>query len=259
MVCIETAWNDPPPSTKPPSRGLLIWARANDDWAVVSPRSGPSTFPPFAPFARMRDAPVPDMIPLSMERIQHALTDARKQAFLEELAAHGIVARAARAASPNAAGYCVSTFRDARNRDPEFLAAWDEAMEEARGAVECELHRRAVEGWEEPIYGGKYKERIVGTTRRYSDRLLELRAKALLPEYREHRKVEMAGSLETRQKPTIGLDRLPPELRSQVRELLEQVRDADYVLGLEASADATAELDTASDDRATVSRPEAQQ
>ena len=191
-----------------------------------------------------------------MERIQNALTAARKQRFLEELASHGIVARAARAASPNSVGFCVSTFRDARNRDPDFAAEWDEAMDQARGAVEAELHRRAVEGWEEPIYGGKFKERVVGTTRKYSDRLLELRAKALLPEYREHRKVEMAGGLEMRKKPTIGLDRLPRQLRSQVRALLEQVRDADYVLALDAPADATATVTTTSVDRAEVSIPE---
>lgn len=113
------------------------------------------------------------------------LNEKRKQLFLAELSAHGIVSRAARRASPGASSGAVQTFRDARATDPDFAAAWDSALEEARAAVEYELHRRAVEGWEEPIYGGRYRERIVGTARRYSDRLLELRVKGLLPQYRD--------------------------------------------------------------------------
>jgi len=61
------------------------------------------------------------------------------------------------------------------------------------GSVEHEIYRRAQEGWEEPIYGGRHKEKIVGTVRRYSDRLLELRAKALLPAYREVSSVSVNG------------------------------------------------------------------
>lgn len=52
-------------------------------------------------------------------------------------------------------------------------------------SVEQELHRRSQEGWDEHIHGGRHKEEIVGTVRRYSDRFLELRAKALLPAHRE--------------------------------------------------------------------------
>lgn len=119
------------------------------------------------------------------------LTEKRRAVFLEELSAHGIVSRAARRASPHATSGAVQTFRDARASDPDFAAAWDSALEEARAAVEYELHRRAVEGWEEPIYGGRYRERVVGTARRYSDRLLELRVKGLLPQYREGSRIAL--------------------------------------------------------------------
>lgn len=121
------------------------------------------------------------------------LTEKRKAVFLEELSAHGIVSRAARRASPHATSGAVQTFRDARATDPDFAAAWDAALDEARAAVEYELHRRAVEGWEEPIYGGRYRERIVGTARRYSDRLLELRVKGLLPHYRESSSIALSN------------------------------------------------------------------
>jgi len=114
---------------------------------------------------------------------QVKLSAQRRRVFLDELARHGIVIRAARAASPHAGERAaLKTFYNARERDPEFAAAWDDAIATATSVVESELHRRAVEGYEEPVYQRGEK---VGTVRRYSDRLLELRAKALLPHYRE--------------------------------------------------------------------------
>jgi hypothetical protein len=164
------------------------------------------------------------------------MTEERKALFLAELARHGVVARAARAASPHSENGCAMSFRDARREDPDFAVAWEEAMEQARGALEFELHRRAVEGWEEPIYGGRHKEKVVGTVRRYSDRLLELRAKALLPEYRERRQVELGGGLDVKhaakvQEDLAGLSELSPEAQDELRALLEraveiQERDA---------------------------------
>jgi hypothetical protein len=115
-------------------------------------------------------------VPLSAER---------KAAFLAELARHGIAIRAARAASPASPGGAYATFKDERQRDPTFATAWAEALDVARAEIEHEIYRRSTEGYEEPVFGGKYKETIVGTVRRYSDRLLELRARALLPEYRD--------------------------------------------------------------------------
>jgi hypothetical protein len=113
------------------------------------------------------------------------LTDARKAGFLAELARHGIVTRAARSASPQSASGAVSTFKDERERDTAFALAWDEAIDAARAEIEHEIYRRSTEGFEEPVFGGRYRETIVGTVRRYSDRLLELRARALLPAYRD--------------------------------------------------------------------------
>ena len=123
------------------------------------------------------------------------LTDRRKKMFLAELARHGILVRAARAASPRASSQygAVQTFKDERTRDEEFAAQWDEAMQAAEASVEAEIFRRAQEGWEEPIFGGRHREKIVGTVRKYSDRLLELRAKALLPAYRETASVAVRG------------------------------------------------------------------
>ena len=126
-----------------------------------------------------------------MDRVP--LTTERKATFVAELSRHGIAMRAARAASPHSPTGCLSTFADERQRDPSFAAAWDDAVEVARSEIEHELFRRAQEGVDEPVFGGKYREQIVGTVRKYSDRLLELRARALLPAYRDIAGVHVAG------------------------------------------------------------------
>ncbi|HXH11169.1 MAG TPA: terminase [Alphaproteobacteria bacterium] len=68
---------------------------------------------------------------------------------------------------------------DARERDPEFAKQWDDAVEEATDALEREARRRAVEGWDEPVF---YKGQLQGYIRRYSDRMLELLLRAHRPD-----------------------------------------------------------------------------
>ncbi len=150
------------------------------------------------------------------------LSSERKATFLAELARHGIVARAARAASPHSVRGCVMSFRDECGRDAEFAADWAEAMEQACGQVESELHRRAVLGYEEPVYQRGEK---VGTVRKYSDRLLELRIKSLIPAYRNHSKVEIDQKVEHAKAASAALEadlrKLTPEGRDALREFIE--------------------------------------
>ncbi len=69
-------------------------------------------------------------------------------------------------------------------KDPEYRAAFEQAKENATDVLEAEAHRRAVEGWEEPV--GWYKGQAGGTVRKYSDVLLIFLLKGLRPErYRE--------------------------------------------------------------------------
>ena len=152
------------------------------------------------------------------------LTEKRKAIFLAELARHGVFARAARVASPHAATGACASFRDEANRDPEFAARIAEAREQADGDLLVELHRRAVEGVTEDVYGPKGD--VVGQRRRMSDRLLieKIRSRATLftergegdftPSQRVESNVKVRGSM--------GLDRLSPESRDQLREILER-------------------------------------
>lgn len=105
-------------------------------------------------------------------------------AFITALGTNGNVTDSARAAGvdrPHA--YAV------RDKDPVFAAQWKDALYRASDVLEAEARRRAVEGFEEPVYQGGVR---VGAIRRYSDNLLITLLKAAKPEkYRERHSVEV--------------------------------------------------------------------
>ncbi|MCY2961816.1 MAG: hypothetical protein NTY35_16790 [Planctomycetota bacterium] len=157
--------------------------------------------------------------------------------FLAELSRHGVFARAARAASPHSKTGAIYSFRDLRDREAEFAAQVEEAMEHARAEVEMELHRRSVEGIDEPVYGTNGVQ--IGSRKRYSDKLLALRAQSMMPERYASRtvaQIEQTTTIKTR--PSLGLDELSPESRADLRRILERElgRDADEVGDAEAKS-----------------------
>lgn len=114
--------------------------------------------------------------------------------FLEELRKRGNVRDACRTA-----GIGRQTVYDLRGRDPEFAAAWDEAVDEAVDTMEGEAWRRAVEGVDEPVFGrvARDQDGEVGTIRKYSDALMNTLLKAHRPEkYRERVDVQQHGKVE---------------------------------------------------------------
>lgn len=129
-----------------------------------------------------------------MARALTKLTRQRaREVFLAELAQRGNVSAAA-----EAAGLARATFYEYRSADPDFAAAWDEALETAIDAMELEARRRAVEGVEKPIVGriGKDQDGIITYVREYSDSLMTLLLKAHRPDkYRERTDVHHSGEL----------------------------------------------------------------
>jgi hypothetical protein len=105
--------------------------------------------------------------------------------FLSALEASGNVSASARRA-----GMHRGTAYRYRQADPEFRAAWDEALEVAADALEAEVRRRAVDGWDEPVF---YDGKVCGYIRRYDDRLLMFLMKAYRPEFRDHAPVRSTG------------------------------------------------------------------
>ncbi len=78
--------------------------------------------------------------------------------------------------------------------------AWEEAREEAADHLEDEARRRAVDGWDEPVYGsgGTGVGTVeVGTIRKYDSTLLIFLLKGARPEkYRERFDAKLSGSLD---------------------------------------------------------------
>ncbi len=101
-------------------------------------------------------------------------TNQAKERFIEALRECPIVAIAA-----HHAGLPRRTAYNHRDQDPEFAAAWDDALEEGMDLAEAEAWRRGVEGVDEPVFqGGQF----VGYQRRYSDALLGRLLQAYRPE-----------------------------------------------------------------------------
>lgn len=98
--------------------------------------------------------------------------------FLETLSQTANVREAA-----EAAGLSRRTAYDHWEADPAFAAARDEVIGDAVDRLEREAFRRAVEGWDEPVY---YQGQQVGSVRKYSDRMLELLLKANRDKYKDH-------------------------------------------------------------------------
>lgn len=103
-------------------------------------------------------------------------------AFLEAFRVEGTILHAAAAANVGR-----STIYEWLKADTDFAAAFQVAVEDYADKIEREAFRRAVDGYDEPIYGpvqelvddGTGKKRsvtstaIVGTVRKYSDKLLD--------------------------------------------------------------------------------------
>jgi len=111
------------------------------------------------------------------------IDERRKQLFLDELQLTGSVTAAARAASPHTVGHDggLSGFTSLAQRDADFAASMEAAKERALGAVEKEIHRRAMHPPRRPIW---HRGEVVGEyeDRSSSDRLLLRLAEKLNPD-----------------------------------------------------------------------------
>lgn len=88
----------------------------------------------------------------------------KKGAFLAAYAECGTVTQAAKAADISR----VSHYNWLKE-DAEYVKAFAQAHQEACDKLEAEARRRAIEGWDEPVF---YEGGECGTKRKYSDTLL---------------------------------------------------------------------------------------
>src|SRR3990172_3483324 len=109
-----------------------------------------------------------------------------EKAFLSSLARTGVVHTACQLAKVDR-----TTAYYHRNKHPEFAILWEEALEKACEVMEEEANRRAVAGYEEPLF---YKGEQCGEIRKYSDLLLIFMLKANRPgKFRENVRLEHSG------------------------------------------------------------------
>src|SRR5690606_38686732 len=98
--------------------------------------------------------------------------------FLELLATNGNVTVSAEAFNLERA-----RLYEIRKTDKTFADASDAAMQQAADHLEAEARRRAVDGWDEPVY---WQGEQVGVVRKFSDTLLIFLMKGANPEkYRD--------------------------------------------------------------------------
>jgi len=136
---------------------------------------------------------------------------ARKAAFLEAFARLGTIVAAAEA---------VGVRPEAHKkwlRNPVYAERFEEAKARFAQRLEREAIRRAVEGYEEPVF---HDGKQVGTRLRYSDRLMELLLKAHLPDkYRERQEIRLTGGGDPVR---VILESLPPEHLVQLAQEAEE-------------------------------------
>jgi len=108
--------------------------------------------------------------------------------FLAAYAEMGIITSAAAAA--NISRQCVYEWQE---HDETFSLRFHEAEAAANDVLRAEIHRRAVTGWDEPVY---QLAKFAGTVRKYSDVLLIFETKRRMPEYRDKQQVELSGQLD---------------------------------------------------------------
>jgi len=137
-----------------------------------------------------------------------ATTSCWRFLFLQTLRETGNISAAELRADKSRA----SVYR-ARERDEEFAAAWDDALEEAADWLELEALRRAIDGIEEGRY---FRGEMIGTITKYSDSLLMFLLKARRP--------QLYGGLRQAPPDDTGsedaLDRLRTELKVKMARLI---------------------------------------
>ena len=110
-----------------------------------------------------------------------------KPAFIKALRRTGNVTLAAQYA-----GRSRNQAYHVRRHSEDFAAQWREALEEGSDLLDAEARRRAVTGIDKPVY---YKGEVVGSIKKYSDRLLMFLLRAHRPQmFRDGGKVEQPGA-----------------------------------------------------------------
>lgn len=121
-----------------------------------------------------------------MNKARTERTNKKREKFLNALAESASVVKACEIAKIGR-----RTVYEWREKDKDFAAAWERALDIGTDALEDEATRRAFEGWDEPVH---YQGVATSSIRKYSDTLLIFMLKARRPErFKERQAHEHAG------------------------------------------------------------------
>ena len=113
-------------------------------------------------------------------------TEEAKSIYLDDLARFG-----RKKMSATAAGVNMSTIQDHRKNDDHFAQAEVEALETYKDRVRQAVYEYGVTGMLEPVFGGKFKNQIVGYKRIVSPAVTILEAKRVDETYRERAQLDV--------------------------------------------------------------------
>ena len=150
---------------------------AKDGQPFSSTGRGPSSVTPIVDFSNWRA-----MVRTSKVK----LTDEQKDVFLTEYAQTARIA-----ASAFAAGVCVQAIHNHAKNDPEFMEAWVNAKQVYADTIRRHAHYVAVEGTDEPLIGGQFKDQIVAYKRTYATNILAMEMRRTDPEYKDRAEVDV--------------------------------------------------------------------
>ena len=126
--------------------------------------------------------------PKPEQRRRRSIPPKAREKFLEALAAGWSVRHAAALTT-----HAFQRWYELRAADEEFAESWAQAVEQGTQALEDEARRRAVDGWEEPVF---QQGELAGTVRKYSDQLLTLLLRGRRPAmYREGATVDLSTTV----------------------------------------------------------------
>jgi AcrR family transcriptional regulator len=112
-------------------------------------------------------------------------TSDRKQQFLDLFRSHPEL-KGCRALCAEAVGVSITTLYDHLKRDPEFAEAFEDALQAFIDEnMFAPALKRARDGVERPIIGGKFKDEIITYERVYSDSLMAMMLRAHRAEFKD--------------------------------------------------------------------------
>lgn len=153
----------------------------------------------------------------------------RRDLFLDHFAKTNLFNRSAEVAGVHPTTVARYLKPDSKFYDEEFAAEKEKAENDYLEVLKEEAHRRAVEGVEKPVVGGKDKDEVIIFVREYDTRLLEMLMKRADPGFKDRVQVDQNThhSGHVSHSHQFDFSKLSKEGREKLRSVLEEASGED--------------------------------